>query len=500
MASHAARSVSANVASAPGSPAARGDGEPVPFWLAGRRETGSESFEVLHPYDGHLVARVSIPTAEQVEEAVAAATAVAGAFAELPAHVRADALDSVSRALAADAEGVARTITAESGKPIRWARVEVGRGVANFRAAAEEARRFSGEMIRLDSDPVGEGRLAIVRRFPLGPVFGVTPFNFPLNLVTHKIAPALAVGAPIILKPASQTPLTALRIAELVADTDLPEGVLSVLPVPPGALLDSLVRDPRLPVLSYTGSEIGWRLKESVPKKQVLLELGGNAAVIVHRDADVALAATRIAAGGNVQAGQTCISTQRVIVHEEVADAFLEQLTAQVASLVEGDPFDDATFVGPLVSESAACRVEEWVDEATAAGARVVHGGRREGSSYSPTVLADVTSAMRVWSEEVFGPVVCVTTYREIGEAFELANDSRYGLQAGIFTSDLELAFRAHRALEVGAVMVGDSASFRADPAPYGGWKESGIGREGVRFAMDEITAPRVLVLSGIEL
>jgi acyl-CoA reductase-like NAD-dependent aldehyde dehydrogenase len=482
------------------SPARDSDAEVVPFWLAGRRQTASESFEVRHPFDGHIVARVAIPTAEQVEEAVAAAATVASAFAALPAYVRADALDSVSRALAAHAEEIARTITAESGKPIRWARVEVGRGIANFRAAAEEARRFSGEVIRLDSDAVGEGRVALVRRFPLGPVLGVTPFNFPLNLVTHKIAPALAVGAPIILKPASQTPLTALRLAELVADTRLPEGVLSVLPVRPGPLLDSLVRDPRLPVLSYTGSEIGWDLKEAVPKKHVLLELGGNAAVIVHSDADLALAATRIAVGGNVQAGQTCISTQRVIVHEGVIEAFLDHLEAQVASLVEGDPFDEATVVGPLVSETAACRVEDWVDEAVAGGARVVCGGQRDGSSYAPTVVTGVMPQMRVWKDEVFGPVVCVTTYRDVDEAFALANDSRYGLQAGIFTSDVQLAFRAHRALEVGAVVVGDSASFRADPAPYGGWKDSGVGREGVRFAMDELTAPRALVISGVEL
>lgn len=435
MASHATRPATADVASAAGLPVTEEPGELVPFWLAGSRATGSETFDVRHPYDGSLVARVAIPTAEQVEEAVARATAVAGAFAALPAHARADALESVSRSLADNAADVARTITFESGKPIRWARVEVERAVANFRTAAEEARRFSGEIIRLDGDPVGERRLAIVRRFPLGPVFGVTPFNFPLNLVTHKVAPALAVGAPIILKPASQTPLTALRIAELVADTDLPDGVLSVLTVPPGELLDSLVRDPRLPVLSYTGSEIGWALKEAVPKKHVLLELGGNAAVIVHRDAALAPAAVRIAAGGNVQAGQTCISTQRVVVHEEIADSFLEELTAQVVALTEGDPFDDSTFVGPLVSESAACRLENWVDEAVASGARIVCGGQRNGSSYSPTILADVTSEMRVWKDEVFGPVVCMTTYRDLDEAFGLANDSRYGLQAGVFTS-----------------------------------------------------------------
>jgi acyl-CoA reductase-like NAD-dependent aldehyde dehydrogenase len=276
--------------------------------------------------------------------------------------------------------------------------------------------------------------------------------------------------------------------------------VLSVLPVPPGDVLDSLIRDPRLPVLSYTGSEIGWSLKESIPKKHVLLELGGNAGAIVHRDADIGVAAARIAAGGNVQAGQTCISTQRVIVHEEIAEAFVAQLASCVAGLQQGDPFDDATFVGPLVSEPAACRIEDWVEEAVAAGARIVCGGSRDGSSYVPTVLADVTSDMRVWKDEAFGPVVCVTEYRDIDEAFALANDSRYGLQAGLFTSDIGLAFRAHRELEVGAIMIGDSPSFRADPAPYGGWKESGVGREGVQFAMDELTAPRVLVLSGLAL
>ena len=482
-------------------PARDGNSDIVPFWLAGRRQTALDSFEVRHPYDGRVVARVAIPTEAHVEEAVAAATAVAAEFAGLPAHVRADALESVSRAIAADAEGIARTITAESGKPIRWARVEVGRGIANFRAAAEEARRFFGEVIRLDSDPVGERRLALVRRFPLGPVIGVTPFNFPLNLVTHKIAPALAVGAPIIIKPASQTPLTALRLAELVADTPLPEGVLSVLPVKPGPLLDSLVRDPRLPVLSYTGSEIGWDLKAAVPKKQVLLELGGNAAVIVHSDADLAMAATRIAAGGNVQAGQTCISTQRVIVHESVADAFLEHLAREVAALVEGDPFDEATMVGPLVSETAACRVEDWVER----------GGRRRR-----------TSGLRRAARGVD-----VRADRRDGRDARDARMEGRGVRPRRVRHDLQrprrgvpprerLALRPPgRALHVGhrARLPGTSGARgrsgrrrrqRLVPRRPGPVRRlEGIGCRPGRaygFAMDELTAPRTLVLSGIEL
>jgi aldehyde dehydrogenase (NAD+) len=470
----------------------------APFWLAGRQVEREQTFEVRHPFDGSLVREISVPSAQDVEEAIAAAVRALPALSAAPAHVRATALQHVATRLAELRESFARTITAESGKQIRWARIEVGRAIANFETAAEEAKRFSGEIIRLDGDPVGEGRVGWVRRFPIGPVLGITPFNFPMNLVTHKVAPALAVGAPIILKPAPQTPITALRLAGLVAETDLPVGSISVLTLPNGPQLEQLVADPRLPVVSFTGGEVGWQIKAANPRKRVLLELGGNAAVIVHRDADVEAAAAGIAAGGFVQAGQTCISTQRILVHEDVAEAFAAALVAQTGRLSTGDPFDDDTFVGPLVSEVAAERVEAAIGEAVGSGARLLAGGERSGTTVAATVLEDARPGMRVWDEEVFGPVLAITTYASIGDAFERVNASRYGLQAGIYTSDIQVALAAHRELEVGAIMIGDSPSFRADALPYGGWKDSGVGREGVRAAMQELTDTRSLVLRGI--
>jgi aldehyde dehydrogenase (NAD+) len=328
-------------------------------------------------------------------------------------------------------------------------------------------------------------------------VLGITTYNFPLNLVTHKLAPALAVGAPLVLKPAPQTPMTALLLAELVAETELPGGALSVLPIPNGPELDALVRDPRLPIVSFTGSEVGWDLKAALPRKQVLLELGGNAAAVVHADApDLDHAARSIALGSFAQAGQTCISTQRVLVHSAVAEDFKQRMLDATAALGTGDPRDEATVVGPLVSEAAAQRVALWVDEALAAGAEKLCGGVRDGNTYAPTLLSQVTDDMRVWREEIFGPVATILPYDELDDALASVNASRFGLQAGIFTADLQVALRAQRELEVGTVIVGDSPSYRADPLmPYGGWKDSGSGREGVRAAMQELTEVRSLVI-----
>lgn len=469
-----------------------------PFWLAGELVHGSESYVVRNPYDGSEAATVSLPGPDEVERAIASAAAVATQLAALPAHVRAGALAHVAKRLGEERERVARIITSESGKPIRWARVEVGRAIANMTVASEEAKRLGGEVVRLDGDPIGAGRMGIIRRFPIGPVLGITPFNFPLNLVTHKVAPALAVGAPIVLKPAPQTPRTALVLGEFFAETELPAGAFSVLPVPNGALLETLVADERLPVVSFTGSEIGWSIRAAHPRKRVLLELGGNAAAIVHADADLQHAAQSIAAGAFIQAGQTCISTQRVLVHQDVADEFSQMLVNAAQGLATGDPADDGTIVGPLINERAADRVEQWIGEAVAEGAGLRCGGSRDGTSYAPTVLDSVPEESKVWSEEVFGPIVSLRTYTDIDDAFAAVNRSRFGLQAGIFTSDLELAMRAHRELIVGTVIVGDSPSYRADPLPYGGWKESGVGREGVRFAMEELTDSRSLVVRGV--
>jgi aldehyde dehydrogenase (NAD+) len=472
--------------------------EPAPFWIAGTATGSTESFEVRSPIDGSVVGTVAIPTADDFERAVAAADAAQRELADLPAHVRVTALEHISARLVEERESFAQTITAESGKPIKWGRGEVERARRNFQTAAEEAKRFSGEIIRLDGDPLGEGRAGWVRRFPRGPVLGITPFNFPLNLVTHKVAPAIAVGSPIVLKPAPQTPLTALKLAALVAETELPPAALSVLTIPNGPELDALVADPRLPIVSFTGSEVGWDIKAAHPRKQVVLELGGNAAAIVHRDADLPAAAMAIAMGGFVQAGQTCIATQRVLVHADVAEEFNALLVAKTEALPTGDPLDEATIVGPVVSEAAAERIETAIEGAQAAGAELLCGGERQGTTIAPTVLAGVDPAAAVWSEEVFGPVLALSVYDEIDEAFAAVNASRFGLQAGVFTSDIQVALRAHRELDVGVVMIGESPSFRADFLPYGGWKASGVGREGVRAAMDELTDTRSLVLRGI--
>jgi acyl-CoA reductase-like NAD-dependent aldehyde dehydrogenase len=475
----------------------------TPYWVAGRPGTGSEVLEVRSPHDGAVAGRTTQATADDVEAAAAAAAGAAAACAATPAHVRAAALDLVSRRLAERHEEVAELITAESGKPLKWARLEASRAVSTFRWGAEEARRWSGSLQRLDTDPAATGRMALVRRAPRGPVLGIAPFNFPLNLVAHKVAPAIAVGAPIVLKPAPATPLSALLLGEILAETELPDGAWSVLPVP-NEVAAELVRDPRLPVVSFTGSvPVGWSIRDAVPRKHVTLELGGNAAVVVAPDQDdaaLAHAAARIATFAMYQAGQSCISVQRVFAHRAVAGPLTERVVEAVQKLVTGDPTDAATDVGPLIDEPAARRVESWVEEAVADGARLLTGGTRNGAAYAPTVLADVPATAKVACEEVFGPVVVIDAVDSVDEAFARVNDSRFGLQAGVFTGDLKLAFRAARELEVGGVIIGDVPSFRADQMPYGGLKDSGVGREGVRAAMEDLTEERVLVLTGIDL
>jgi len=476
----------------------------TPFWIAGKQVTGTDSYEVHSPYDGRLVATVSVPTEEQVEEAVAAAVAAAKETADQPAYVRAAALDHVSRRIAERADEIAALITAENGKPLKWAKAEVGRAVSVFRWAAEEARRFYGELQRLDTDANAAGRTAITRRFPRGPVLGIAPFNFPLNLVAHKVAPAIAVGAPIVLKPAPATPLSALLLGELLAETDLPAGSWSVLPVPNDRMA-GLTADPRLPVVSFTGSgPVGAMIEAEVPHKHVTLELGGNAAAVVMADysseQDLDWAAQRIAAFSNYQAGQSCISVQRVFADRAVYERLVEKVVAAVEAQKTGDPADGATDVGPMINTAAAERVEAWVEEAVGAGATLLTGGGRDGASYEPTVIAGAPATAKVVTEEVFGPVLVVRAFDGVDEAVRLVNDSQFGLQAGVFTHDLRTAFRMHRDLEVGGVVIGDAPSFRADQMPYGGVKGSGVGREGVKYAMEDYTYERVLVLTGIDL
>ncbi|MCW2863048.1 MAG: Aldehyde Dehydrogenase [Actinoallomurus sp.] len=473
----------------------------TPFLLSGTPATGTDTLRVTSPWDGAVVGEVSVPTDAQVEQAVADLHAVRHEAQATPAHVRAGALDHISARLSERAEEIAALITAENGKPLTWSRGEVSRAVSTFRWAAEEARRFAGDLQRLDTDAAATGRMAVVRRFPRGPVLGIAPFNFPLNLVAHKVAPAIAVGAPILIKPAPATPLTALLLGEIIAETGLPPRMVSVLPVP-NDKMSSLVTDPRLPVISFTGSgPVGWSIREQASRKHVTLELGGDAAVIVNDDwPDLSAAASRIALFANYQAGQSCISVQRVLVHADVYDGFLEEFVAAVEALPTGDPTADGVQVGPVINDAAAERITTWVEEAAKAGATVLTGGTREGRTVAPTVLTGVPADTKIAEEEVFGPVVSVSRFGDFEEAIAMVNSSKYGLQAGVFTTDVRAVFRAHRDLEVGGVIVGDVPSFRADQMPYGGWKESGVGREGLRSAMNDLTEERVLVLTGLEL
>jgi acyl-CoA reductase-like NAD-dependent aldehyde dehydrogenase len=479
------------------------EGVPRGFWLAGRRAFGGRTLAVCGP-SGDTVAPVSVPDADHVEAAVAALHASVPAAASLTLGQRADALMHISTRLLERQEEAAALITAENGKPLMWSRVEVTRAAGVFRWAAEEARRWSGDVQRLDTEPTASGRLAFVKRVPKGPVLGIAPFNFPLNLVAHKVAPAIAVGAPILVKPAPATPLSALLLGELLAETDLPAGMWSVLPVPNDDM-PALVADPRLPVISFTGSApVGYAIREAVPDKHVVLELGGNAAAVVlgdfSADADLQWAARRIALFGNYQAGQSCISVQRVLVDRPLYDELVARIVAEVESLVTGDASDPATEVGPLVDQHAADRVVAWIDEATSRGAKLLTGGVRDGATVSPAVLVDVPTDAKVWCEETFGPVLVIAPVDGVDGAIAAVNDSRFGLQTGVFTKDLPTAFRFFSELEVGGVVIGDVPSYRADQMPYGGVKESGVGREGVAYAMADFTEERVMVMTGLQL
>ncbi len=400
------------------------------------------------------------------------------------------------RAIAAQREELARAIALEAGKPIKTARVEVDRAVFTFTIAAEETKRIYGEIVPLDWLPGNENREAHVRRVPLGPIAGISPFNFPLNLVAHKVAPALAAGNPIIIRPASQTPLAALLLGRIVLDAGWPEDGIAVLPSSTDAARP-LVEDDRIKLLTFTGSPaVGWALKSRAGRKRVTLELGGNAAVIVHADADVAYAAERIAWGGFTNAGQTCISVQRVLVHESVRDAFVAELVRRVEELNVGDPLDEDTDVGPVIDAANADRVEEWLDEAKAAGATVLTGGERDGGVWRPTILTGVGEDLRVSCEEVFAPLVVVSEYADVSDAIASAGRSEFGLQGGLFTNDMRVVDEAFDRIDVGGLMVNDVSTFRIDHMPYGGVRSSGTGREGLRYAIEEMTELKLLTFN----
>ena len=470
---------------------------PHPIFLAGRWVDSPDVLEVADPARPDTPAGATYnATEEQYEEAVDAAVRAFETTRRLPAYERGAILRGISDGVRARREELGRIIATEAGKPIRDALAEVDRAVLTFRLGAEEAERMYGELIPLDLMATSRGRVGVTRRFPIGPVAGISPFNFPLNLAAHKISPALAAGDPIVLKPPSKDPLTMLTVAEVIEEAGAPEGSVSILPMT-RELGDRMVADDRFKLLTFTGSpSVGWRMKERAGKKRVVLELGGNAGVIVDRSADLDWAVKRILVGAYTYAGQVCISVQRMFVHEAIWDGFMARFVEGVKRLKVGSPLDPETEVGPMVDPAAAERTQRWVDEAVAMGGRVLVGGRAEGSFFQPTVLVDTPVDAQVCSNEAFAPLVVAFPFTDFGEAVRGVNASFYGLQTGVFTNDLANSWYAFGELEVGGVIVNDVPTYRIDHMPYGGVKDSGLGREGLRWAIEDMTELRIMVVA----
>jgi glyceraldehyde-3-phosphate dehydrogenase (NADP+) len=466
------------------------------MYLGGEWVESGAIHEVTFPYDGSVTGRVHTAKAGDFTRAIGLAHDAFDKTRTLHSHQRARICSEISHNIRKRSEEFARMLTLEMGKTIREARGEVARAVSTFAIAAEEAKRIGGELMDLDWAPGHERRMGIIRRFPLGVIGGIAPFNFPLNLVAHKVAPAIASGNSIVLKPASKTPIVALMLADLIDQTDFPKGALSVLPSP-GPEASPLIDDKRVRLLTFTGSgEVGWALERQAQMKRVTLELGGNAAVIVADDANLDYAIGRIVMGGFAQAGQSCISVQRIYAHASVYDTFLNGFLPKVQALRMGDPLDEQTDLGPMVDEDAVHKVLRWIEEAKDKGAEVRTGGSAKGNMLEPTVLTGVDPTSDVSCSEVFAPLVVVYRYDDLDDAVHSVNDSRYGLQAGIFTNRLGDIWRAFEEIEVGGLVANDVPTYRADQMPYGGVKESGNGREGLRYAIEEMTELKILAVN----
>jgi acyl-CoA reductase-like NAD-dependent aldehyde dehydrogenase len=467
-----------------------------PIYINGEFIKTNERLEIKSPYDNHIVGRTYKAAPGEIESAIVSSKKAFDKTKKMPIYDRIEKLSVIIDDIRTNMEEFAHIICEESGKAIQTSRLEAERAVMTFTDALEECKRIKGEYLPLDYDPSAHNRWGIIRRFPIGPIFGISPFNFPLNLVCHKVAPALASGNTIILKPASQTPLSALRLAQSVSEAGWPEGSFNVIP------MDSknahiLLEDDRIQMVTFTGSPaVGWALKNHAGRKRVTLELGGNAGVIIHHDADIEFAATRCSAGGFVQSGQNCISVQRIFVHTDIYQKFLDAFLAKVDGLKTGDPAEDETFVGPMIHPDEVQRVKDWLKEATDDGATILTGGKTIGNLMWPTVLTDVNPKHKISCQEVFAPVVVVYQYTDIFDALEQIDDSDFGLQAGLFTRDAQIIFKAYNELEVGGLIIGDVPTFRMDHMPYGGTKLSGMGREGVRFAIEEMTEMKLLVMN----
>ncbi len=468
--------------------------ESTKIFLAGKFIETSRTLKVYYPYNGELFATTFKAGKEELETAIVEAGKVKLELKSMPSYRRSEILLHIRNRLLEMKETFARTISAESGKPIKNSRAEVDRSIGIFTVAAEEAKRLPAEYMSIDWTPSGTGREAIVKYFPVGIVAGISPFNFPLNLAVHKIAPAIAAGCPIILKPSSTTPLSTLLLASIIAETDLPAGALSILPMDreTGNLL---VTDERLSMLSFTGSpEVGWKMKERSGKKKVVLELGGNAGIIVSDECDMEDALPKCVNSSFTYAGQTCIHAQRIFVQEKRFDEFVSRFTEAADKLVVGDPVGDETDMSVMIDEKNALRVEEWVKEAADGGARILAGGKRIKNLFQPTILTGTNNGMKVCSQEVFGPVVSIEPYGTFDDAIRMINDSKFGLQAGVFTNRIDEMNKAFNEIDVGGVILNDGPTFRADHMPYGGVKDSGFGREGVKYAIFDMMEPRVLV------
>ena len=472
--------------------------EKYPYYLANEAVYANTDLSVTNKYTGEVATRVALADAKVIDAAIGAAEAARDACRKMPSHARAAVLGRVVHRMSERKDELAAVLAIEAGKPIRDARGEVTRGIETFRIATQEATRIYGEYMPLDTSPRAEGYEGMWKRVPIGVCSFISPFNFPINLAAHKIAPAIAAGCPFVLKPASLTPVGALILGEILADTDLPKGAFSILPCRrEGA--DLFTTDERFKLLSFTGSpEVGWALKAKAGKKPVVLELGGNAACVVDADADQDYAVQRIIIGAFYQSGQSCISVQRIIIHEKIYDDFKRKLVAAASELKAGDPLDEETFLGPMITEGDAKRIESWVNEAVKRGARALCGGKRNGVFYDATFVENVPDDVPLSCQEAFGPVATVEPFKTFEQACRRVNDSVFGLQAGVFTKNIHSAYYAFNELEVGGVIINDVPSFRVDCMPYGGVKESGLGREGIRWAIEDMTELRLMVLNRV--
>lgn len=465
--------------------------------INGEWREGKDYFEVRNPYDGSLLRKVPLSSKSDVKDAILSAKSAFAVMSEMPAHKRSAILSNTSRIIESRKREIAELITRESGKSIKYSLAEVERSIQTFQFADEEAKQIHGETVPMDASPNSEKRFAFYQPFPIGIIGAITPFNFPLNLVAHKVAPAIASGNSVILKPASYTPLTSISLGGIMMEAGLPKGALNIVFGGGSTVGEWIVESEELAMISFTGSpSVGKRIKERAGMKRVALELGSNSATIIEPDADIDMAIPRCIMGAFSNAGQICISLQRIYIHERVFDEFKEKFTGAVKKMKVGNPMETDTEYGPMIEEKEAARAEEWIKEAVDRGAKILCGGKRRGSIITPTVMTDVKRDMKVVCNEVFAPLVTLIKYREFDEALEAVNDSRYGLQAGIFTKDINKAFKGFKKLHVGGVIINDVPTFRVDHMPYGGVKESGTGREGIKFAIKEMTELKLMVVN----